>query len=111
MACKDADSNVVNLSLVGAGFSVAEDRTIHHLMQNGILVVASAGNGGLKRNLRQYPASYRQVMAVAAVDVHRSIGNFSTHNEYVNLAAPGVSVLSLSNSKDTYMEGSGQWKD
>ncbi|HSG24964.1 MAG TPA: S8 family serine peptidase, partial [Anaerolineales bacterium] len=41
-----------------------------------------------------YPASYSSVMSVAALDSNKAIANFSQQNSQVEIAAPGVGVLS-----------------
>ena len=75
--------------------SVAERSVIQTLRGQGILLVAASGNDALRRNLISYPAGYDHVMSVAAVDESRRVANFSTHNNAVDIAAPGVHVLSL----------------
>jgi len=57
-----------------------------------VLSVAAAGNDGNSRN--SYPASYSSVISVAAIDEQRNWATFSQYNSQVELAAPGVAVLS-----------------
>ncbi|MCP4496903.1 MAG: S8 family serine peptidase, partial [Phycisphaeraceae bacterium] len=58
----------------------------------GVLPIAAAGNSG-GTNLG-YPASYDAVVSVAAVDSSEELASFSTRNDQVEIAAPGVSILS-----------------
>jgi thermitase len=62
---------------------------------NGILIVAAAGNDG--SSALTYPAAYPQVVSVAAVDRHDQRAPFSTANYDVEVAAPGVDILSTWN--------------
>ena len=57
-----------------------------------MLSVAAAGNGG--NRLTSYPAGYESVVSVAAIDSNKVIAPFSQSNRDVELAAPGVAVLS-----------------
>lgn len=42
-----------------------------------------------------YPASYENVISVAAVDQNLKRASFSQYNQFVDIAAPGVDILSL----------------
>lgn len=61
---------------------------------DGILLVAAAGNTGPQNNTVGYPAKYKHVMAVSAIDSSNTIANFSSRGPEVEICAPGVSVLS-----------------
>ena len=56
-------------------------------------LVAAAGNGG-PRAKAAYPAAYPEVMAVAAVDRRMRAYESGTRGGYLEIAAPGVGVLS-----------------
>ena len=58
----------------------------------GTLIVAAAGNGG--NSTPSYPAAYPEVVSVAATDSADARAWFSTFNDDVEVAAPGVDVLS-----------------
>jgi subtilisin family serine protease len=58
----------------------------------GSLVVAAAGNDGDEEV--EYPAGYPEVVSVAAVDDRGGHASFSNTNDDVEVAAPGVNVLS-----------------
>ena len=62
------------------------------MYDQGVLIVASAGNGGSSDYL--YPASFDQVISVGAIDVRKNHASFSQYNDQVELVAPGVQVLS-----------------
>ena len=90
--CLDAGANVVNMSLGGSFKSRFEDRAFRDAYQANVLSVAAAGNAG--NGSRSYPASYPSVISVAALDSSLEVASFSQRNTDVELAAPGVGVLS-----------------
>lgn len=90
--CQSAGANIISMSLGGSVKSRTEDRAFRDLDKAGILSIAAAGNDG--NNRRSYPASYNSVMSVAAVDASGTVADFSQQNSAVEIAAPGVGVLS-----------------
>jgi subtilisin family serine protease len=90
--CGTAGANVISMSLGGAGSSRTEDRAFAALEAKGILSVAAAGNDGT--SAISYPAGYASVLSVAALDEGKNWASFSQFNTKVELAAPGVNVLS-----------------
>ena len=96
--------DIINLSLGSSTYLYAEQELFTKAFQSGVLTIASAGNSyGSKYN---YPASYNNVISVAAVDRNNRHADFSTHNDMVDISAPGVNVLS-SLPNDKYAEYSG----
>jgi serine protease len=91
--CKDSGANIISMSLGGSFKSKTEENTFNSLYSsNGILSVAAAGNAGTTAH--SYPASYGSVVSVAAIDSTKAVADFSQKNNQVELAAPGVGVLS-----------------
>jgi subtilisin family serine protease len=88
----DRGCKVVNLSLGGQQRSRTEEALYNQLFDNGTLIVAAAGNDG--RAHLGFPAGYDVVVSVAAVDVNNTIADFSNGGKGLDLAAPGVQVLS-----------------
>ena len=80
------------MSLGGARASKTEQRAFDALYSGGILSVAAAGNDGT--SALSYPASYSSVMSVAAIDENKARASFSQTNAQVEIAGPGVNVLS-----------------
>ncbi len=82
---------VTSNSYGGGRNSKAEKDAIKN---SGALFVASAGNSGSNR--KQYPAGYplNNIVAVAATDHNDDLASFSNYGSWVDLAAPGVSILS-----------------
>ncbi|WP_102797114.1 S8 family serine peptidase [Bowmanella denitrificans] len=90
--CQNAGANVVNMSLGGSGSSSSEQTAMQNFVNNGIMLVAAAGNSG--NGSLSYPASYDAVISVAAVDSSENRASYSQYNNQVELAAPGSSVYS-----------------
>ncbi len=83
---------VINMSLGGSTKSRTEQLAFANAYNAGVLSIAAAGNDG--NNRYSYPASYDSVVSVAAVDEGKNVAGFSQYNDQVEVAAPGVSVLS-----------------
>ncbi|WP_107995288.1 S8 family peptidase [Trichococcus paludicola] len=78
-----------NSSQLGAAFDV--------LASSGVLHIGSAGNDGRAAgngNNVSYPANYESVVAVAALDKTNQRASFSSTGSDVEIAAPGVAILS-----------------
>ncbi len=90
--CGAAGANVISMSLGGGDPSIAEERAFDGLAKRGVLSIAAAGNDG--NNVQSYPAGYSSVMSVGALDENKKIADFSQFTDKVEIAAPGVSVLS-----------------
>ena len=90
--CVTSGADVVSMSL-GSNSDV---QTLHNAVDNayanGVLLVAAAGNdyGGAV----SYPAAYDSVVAVSATDSNNNLASFSNVGPQVELAAPGVNILS-----------------
>jgi subtilisin family serine protease len=90
--CGSAGANVISMSLGGPDATQIERRTTQKLAQSNVLLIAAAGNDG--DTSISYPAGFPEVVSVAAVDSSRTQASFSQSNADVELAAPGVDVLS-----------------
>ncbi|WP_437114755.1 type VII secretion-associated serine protease mycosin [Streptomyces longispororuber] len=70
-------------------------QAVNRALARNIVIVASAGNGGLGGNVKPtYPASYEGVLAVAASDRNNERAPFSQSGDFVDVAAPGVDMIS-----------------
>lgn len=83
---------VINMSLGGGSFIRSANEFFRDIRASGSLVIASAGNGG--SNTKRYPASYDNVISTAAIDSDMKKASFSDYNDMVDIAAPGVDILS-----------------
>ena len=91
--CIADGAKVVSLSLGGSSYSSSMNTFFKNYYENqDILFVAAAGNGGSSSH--HYPASYRSLMSVAAVDSSENRASWSQFNNQVEISAPGVSTLS-----------------
>lgn len=86
-------AKVINMSLGGSVSDPSLETAVTNANTSGVFVAAAAGNGG-RRGAANYPAAYASAVAVAATDSFDVIASFSTQGNYVDLAAPGVSVNS-----------------
>ncbi|MGD8624899.1 MAG: S8 family peptidase [Anaerolineae bacterium] len=94
--CQNAGANIVNMSLVSGNYSSFGETAFQNFFDQGLLMVASAGNGG--GTDYAYPASFNGVISVAAVDANNVVPWWSRRNDRVELTAPGVDVLSTYNN-------------
>lgn len=109
------DVKVINLSLgapavVGSPGSDVLQRAIAEATRKGILVVAAAGNSAAPctegelgpdcGNTLSYPAALQGVLAVGAQYPDGKIAEFSQHNPYLDLSAPGVCIVSVASRQN-----------
>ncbi len=85
------DIRILNMSLGGPGAPAALEQMCALAWERGRLLVAAAGNDGGPVG---YPAKWESVVAVSALDGAGMIASFSNRGPEVELAAPGVNVLS-----------------
>lgn len=90
--CVANNANVINMSLGGSNSSRTEEAALKTHYDNGVLLIAAAGNDG--NTAHSYPASYDSVMSVAAVDNQKHHADFSQATNQVEIAAPGEAILS-----------------
>ncbi|WKX74510.1 type VII secretion-associated serine protease mycosin [Streptomyces sp. XD-27] len=106
----DHGADVINLSLGDDSASAhperAEDAAVQYALAKGVVVVASAGNGGEKGDRVSYPAAYPGVIAVTAVDRYGTRAAFSTRRWYATVCAPGVDVV-IADPDRRYYQGWG----
>jgi subtilisin len=110
VAARSATIEVANMSLGGAGYSQAEYDAIQGAVNRGIAFAVSAGNSDA--NASGYsPASFNNVLSVSALadfnglagggasstcraDQDDTLADFSNWGSAVDIAAPGVCILS-----------------
>lgn len=85
-----------NLPLINLSAGVPEPsdsliRAVRAATSAGTLIIAAAGNGG---GTMGYPAALPEVVAVTALDSKDEVAPFCATGNGVDLAAPGVSLLS-----------------
>jgi hypothetical protein len=91
----DHGARIVNVSLVSNQPDEGELGAIEYAQEKGVLVVASAGNGG--NTVPLYPAgfgdSWSNVLSVAGTDENDQLYSWSTRGSWVELSAPGCAEL------------------
>jgi subtilisin family serine protease len=90
---------VINLSLGSRWNDATVAGLAREAVRRGIVVVAAAGNGGAT-GPPIYPAALEEVIAVTAVDARDELFDGATRGVYVDLAAPGVEVLTTRPGND-----------
>ncbi|MBP3950074.1 S8 family serine peptidase [Bacillus suaedae] len=86
-------ATIINLSLGGYDYSKAIHDAVKAATEQGILIIASAGNDGVQNKM--YPAAYPEVLSVGAVNSsNKQLAPFSNFGDWVNIKAPGVNLYS-----------------
>lgn len=89
--CLEQGCPVINMSLGGSTASDVLLAAIRAAAAAGCVVVCAAGNEG---GAVDYPGRYPECIAVSAVDKMRRIAPWSCRGDEVDVAAPGVEILS-----------------
>jgi type VII secretion-associated serine protease mycosin len=89
----DNGADVINLSLGGTSRSATITQAVEYARSRGVVVVVSAGNDGDSGTI-SWPGAEPGVIAVAAAASTGTIASFSSRGDYVDVAAPGQSILS-----------------
>ncbi|WP_166395384.1 S8 family peptidase [Rubrobacter marinus] len=85
-------SHVINMSFGAPGYVQAEQDAVTYAANKGVVTVAAAGNAN--SNVPEYPAAYPNVVSVAATDSSDRRASFSNYGSSVDVAAPGVNIMS-----------------
>jgi len=90
----DHGARVINLSVGGKNVTRIEQKAIDYAHARGAVIVVASGNDGIGTD--DYgPAGADGVLTVAATDRDDARAGFSNWGAAIDLAAPGVDVLSL----------------
>jgi len=81
---------VINLSFGGQQNRIFS-QAISNLSEQGIAMVAAAGNNGPEA-APVYPAAQREVIAVSAIDAAGHVYSSANQGDYIDFVAPGVNV-------------------
>ena len=95
-------ADVINMSLgvvwhQAIPFPTTWDVAIHLATTSNVVLVASAGNRGIRfsnRDAPEIPAIHPDVISVAATTESGARASFSTSNRWVDIAAPGYQIYS-----------------
>ena len=96
-AVSDSDPNlkkyqVISMSFAGPVVSSAFETAVDYAWNNGVVLVAGAGNSYTQDVL--YPAAFTNVIGVGSTDFHDNLSAFSTFGPWVSVLAPGTAILS-----------------
>ncbi len=105
-------ADIINLSLGSSYESRAIQDAVDYATEKGVLVIAAAGNDGIKNKIN-YPAASRNVLAVAALDydgeqfVETDFSSYDAELSHKIIHAPGYRILSTGNTGNIYTYKSG----
>jgi len=86
-------ADIISNSWGGDDYSETLKEAIDYAHSQGVVMVAAAGNS--YSDSPHYPAYYEYMIAVAATNSNDEKPAFSNYGDWVNIAAPGVDILSL----------------
>jgi len=86
-------AGIINLSLGSDGDTPYLRDLIGQAIETGRVIVASAGNEPVTTPM--YPAAYPGVIAVTAGDQRGNIAPYANHGDFVDVIAPGSTVISF----------------
>ncbi len=89
----DLDVDVLNMSFSTMENSDIFRKSLDTAKEEGIAIVASAGNDARDGN-GLYPAAYPSVFGIAATDLNDRLASFSNYGTGVSATAPGAYVIS-----------------
>ena len=100
----DEGADIINLSLGGMEKSRVLENAIDYAKEKEVILVSASGNDGL--SALAYPARYEDVIGVSSIDANGRVSSFSNYGNGVDIAAPGVGVLTAWDNDDlAYFSG------
>ncbi len=103
----DRGAEVINMSWGTGRLSPVIKDAVAYAAATGAVLVASAGNAG-GRVTENFPAAYDEVIGVGATTASDGIAGFSNYGVRVDLAAPGVDILSSQHGAHFSLSGTSQ---
>ena len=88
----DNGARILNMSFGDEALSQLLRDVIHFAHEQGLVLIASAGNSGSDQML--YPAGLSETISVGASTIHDYPAGFSTFGPTLDLSAPGDSIIS-----------------
>jgi len=95
----DLGVDIINLSLAVYQDSAVVRNAVSYALSRDVILVAAAGNDGYDR--MPYPAAYEGVLSVTAVDANERHALFPNQSKRIDLAAPGVGILTAAKERGT----------
>lgn len=87
----DRNASIIALTMVGNGNSAFLQKAIEYAHRKGSVVIAPVGNSG--RASADYPARYRYVLGVSALDLNGGKTSYSNYGAGVDISAPGGWIM------------------
>ena len=103
----DNGARILNLSVTGPGFPKVVQDAVDYAVSKGVLIIMAAGNRA-EDIADALPARLRRVMTVAATGPDDKRAAFSNVGSAINIAAPGVDVVSLRARRTDFMYNSAE---
>ncbi len=88
-----AGAQVINLSLSSQTESQSQADAIRYALDQGVTVVAAAGNRRQEGSPTVYPAAYPGVIGVSSVGPGAVASGFASRGGFIDLVAPGEGVV------------------
>jgi thermitase len=88
----DHGAKVINMSLGNYADARFLHDAVRYAFDHDVVLIAASGNDNTEQP--GYPAAYPEVFAVAATDSKQQKASFSNYGDYIDAAAPGVSIAS-----------------
>ncbi|MEV5158889.1 S8 family serine peptidase [Streptomyces sp. NPDC053728] len=88
----DSDAQIISMSFSSEFPTQEEEEAVQYAQSKGKLLFAGVGNDAKRGNKKKYPASYPQVVGVAATDANGVSSKYSQHGDNVDIAAPGDNI-------------------
>ena len=92
--CVENNMDIINMSFGDKETTKAEKDALDSAAENGVVLVAAAGNSGVGKDTMDYPAKYSNVISVGATDKKDKRASFSSTGPGLEVMAPGVDILS-----------------
>ncbi|MHC4277680.1 MAG: S8 family serine peptidase [Planctomycetota bacterium] len=97
-------ARVINISSGGEHLTKVEQEAIDYAHEMGAVIVVAAGNEAAN-TADKSPIGLRNIIGVATTDDKDKKANFSNWGQEIDIAAPGLDVLSLRARRTDLMEG------
>ena len=88
----DNGAKVINMSLGNYADAQFLHDAVKYAYERDVVLVAASGNDNTEQP--GYPAAYPEVFAIGATDTTKNRAAFSNYGDYIDAAAPGVSIAS-----------------
>ncbi|MDX8390014.1 MAG: S8 family serine peptidase [Mariprofundaceae bacterium] len=99
----DQGAQIINISVGGKHVTQTEQDAINYAHSKGALIIMAAGNEAM--DTADYSSGMEHLITVAATDTNNKRLGFSNWGQHVDIAAPGIDILSLRARRTDLMAG------